>query len=54
MAKPIVKWVGGKRGVLPYLLEAMPKEYDAYYEPFAGGAALFLALQPLKEHKAYI
>lgn len=54
MCKPIVKWVGGKRGVLPYLLEAMPDEYNAYYEPFAGGAALFMALQPLDSHKAYI
>lgn len=53
MAKPIVKWVGGKRGILDKLVNAMPDEYDSYYEPFAGGAALFLAQSPL-EHKAFI
>lgn len=54
MAKPIVKWVGGKRGILDKLVAAMPQEYGSYYEPFAGGAALFLALSPLDGHKAFI
>lgn len=31
-----------------YLLPLVPEEYDTYYEPFAGGGALFLALQPKK------
>lgn len=47
-AKPFVKWVGGKRSILPTLLDKVPQEYDRYYEPFLGGAALFFALQPEK------
>lgn len=44
--KPIVKWAGGKTRLLPELLKRVPASYARYYEPFAGGAALFFALQP--------
>lgn len=54
MSKPIVKWVGGKRGILSTLKEAMPDDFGAYYEPFAGGLALFFDLAPLSGHKSYI
>ena len=43
---PIVKWAGGKRQLLPAIHERMPKEYDNYFEPFIGGGALLLDLQP--------
>jgi DNA adenine methylase len=43
--RPFVKWVGGKRQLLPKLLEHVPKPYRHYYEPFAGGGALFFALR---------
>ena len=46
MAKPIVKWAGGKTRLLPELLQRIPKEVRTYAEPFAGGAALFFALAP--------
>lgn len=46
-AKPFVKWVGGKRSILPILSQNMPENYSAYYEVFAGGAALFFELNPL-------
>jgi DNA adenine methylase len=42
--RPIVKWVGGKRQVLPALLAHVPKRISTYIEPFAGGAALFFGL----------
>jgi DNA adenine methylase len=45
-AAPLVKWPGGKRRLLPALLHCVPQEFGAYHEPFAGGAALFFALQP--------
>ena len=45
-AKPFLKWVGGKRSILPFLLERLPKEYSDYYEPFVGGGALFFSIQP--------
>ena len=46
LVRPFLKWAGGKRQLLPELLKHIPKQYGAYYEPFLGGGALFLALQP--------
>ena len=54
MAKPIVKWVGGKRGILDKLVESMPAEFGTYYEPFAGGLALFFNQSPLDGHKVVV
>ena len=45
-ARPFVKWVGGKRSIVPDLLARMPKTYGTYHELFVGGAALFFAVQP--------
>jgi len=41
--KPFVKWVGGKRKLVPTLLEMIP-EFGQYHEPFVGGGALFFGL----------
>lgn len=45
-ARPFVKWVGGKRSILPELIKRVPEEYDTYHEPFIGGGALYFALKP--------
>ncbi len=45
-AAPLVKWAGGKRALLADLLPLVPREVRTFYEPFAGGAAFFLALAP--------
>lgn len=45
-AKPLLKWPGGKRRLLKYLLPLIPKKFGRYHEPFCGGGALFFALQP--------
>jgi DNA adenine methylase len=45
-SRPFIKWVGGKRHLLPALLKRIPLEYGAYHEPFLGGGALFFALAP--------
>jgi DNA adenine methylase len=42
---PFVKWVGGKKKLLNQLLPLFP-EFKNYYEPFAGGGAVFFGLQP--------
>lgn len=42
--KPCFPWVGGKRRLLPVLIESLPKDFgqvDTYVEPFVGGGALF-------------
>lgn len=49
-ARPFVKWVGGKAKLAPQLLEHFPDEYNEYYEPFAGGGALFFAVTPKNAH----
>lgn len=42
MARPFVKWVGGKRQLLSVLLEHMPADrHGLYVEPFIGGGALY-------------
>src|SRR5947209_15640792 len=45
-AKPILKWAGGKSGVLSQLVQRFPSSFQRYIEPFAGGSAVFLALKP--------
>lgn len=44
--RPFLKWVGGKRQLLPELLEAVDaaRPFRHYHEPFLGGGALFFAL----------
>ena len=46
MVKPFVKWVGGKRQLLPELLPRVPDSYNVYWEPFLGSGAMFFALLP--------
>lgn len=46
VCRPFVKWVGGKRQLLPEILRRIPKTIDRYYEPFVGGGAVFFALRP--------
>jgi DNA adenine methylase len=46
VASPVIKWVGGKTRLLPELLARMPEKIGRYYEPFAGGAALFFRTAP--------
>jgi DNA adenine methylase len=41
-----VKWAGGKRWLTAGYDELLPKEFNKYFEPFLGGASVFLHLQP--------
>ena len=47
---PVLKWVGGKRQLLPIIHKHLPKLSNnaTYYEPFIGGGAVFFDLQPSK------
>ncbi|MBD5543847.1 MAG: DNA adenine methylase [Lachnospiraceae bacterium] len=42
---PVFKWGGGKRQLLDVILPLIPP-HTRYYEPFMGGAAVLLGLQP--------
>jgi len=44
--RPFLKWAGGKRQLLPSLLQHAPSNLHKYFEPFVGGGALFFALRP--------
>lgn len=48
MPQPLVKWAGGKRQLLPLLVDRVGTVEGTYFEPFVGGGALFLALAPNK------
>ena len=45
---PFLKWVGGKRQLIPEIKKMLPKGISnrPYYEPFIGGGALLFDLQP--------
>lgn len=45
LPRPVVKWVGGKRQLLPALLNRIPANFSRYIEPFFGGGALFFSLR---------
>jgi len=46
MAKPLLKWAGGKTQLLGEIIPKMPKKYGRYIEPFIGGGALFFSVAP--------
>lgn len=48
LVSPVVKWVGGKRQLLPEIEKYIPEKMSTYYEPFLGGGAVFFHLQKNK------
>lgn len=42
--RPILKWAGGKRQLLPALRRFYPSVFTRYFEPFVGSGAVFLDL----------
>lgn len=45
--KPFLRWVGGKKWLIPTLLSLVEGlEYEDYYEPFLGGGSVFLSMDP--------
>lgn len=48
LVTPFLKWVGGKRQIMPSIVELLPKNIGRlnYVEPFIGGGAVLFHLQP--------
>ena len=46
--KPFFKWSGGKSKEFDRIVKWVPEDYHTYYEPFVGGGAIWLGLDPKK------
>lgn len=46
MVKPLLKWPGGKRNLIPQLVKHVPSTFNQYVEPFLGGGAFLFHQQP--------
>jgi DNA adenine methylase len=44
LTKPVITWAGSKFSVAQQLKQCIPPNFNAYYEPFLGSAAIFHAL----------
>jgi DNA adenine methylase len=45
IARPFLKWAGGKTQLLNELISRMPEKFGIYHEPFLGSGALFFQLR---------
>ena len=48
LIQPFLKWAGGKRQLLKEIEKYIPSKISTYYEPFLGGGAVLLSIQPKK------
>jgi DNA adenine methylase len=46
ICRPLLRWAGSKRRLLPVLRTCAPAEFDRYIEPFCGSICLFIDLKP--------
>jgi len=45
LARPFLKWAGGKRQLLHEIRKYVPREFGTYFEPFVGAGALLFDLR---------
>mgnify|MGYP002626256389 CR=1 FL=1 len=46
--QPVIKWSGSKRHIAKHICSYVNFEYNNYYEPFIGGAAVLFSISPLQ------
>ena len=46
IARPFIPWIGSKEKLIPYIWQVFPPNPKLYLEPFGGGGALLLGMQP--------
>ena len=46
IARPFIPWIGSKEKLIPYIWQVFPPSPKLYLEPFGGGGALLLGIQP--------
>lgn len=46
IARPFIPWIGSKEKLIPHLWQVFPPNPKLYLEPFGGGGALLLGMQP--------
>ena len=54
LAKPFIKWVGGKSQLLEEIREKYPSEIEKYCEPFVGGGAVLFDILSKKHPKTVL
>jgi DNA adenine methylase len=54
VARPFIKWAGGKTRLLPVLLPYVPESFRRFHEPFLGGGAFFFSVHSRGELAASI
>ncbi len=45
-----LRWVGGKRKLAKQIVSVFPEEFGTYFEPFLGGASVYLEAAPQSAH----
>ena len=53
MARPLLKWAGGKRQLLHEIITRIPSGFSNYWEPFFGGGALFFSISEESSGHSY-
>ena len=54
MARPFLKWAGGKAKLAPALVSAAPPSFSRYIEPFVGAGAVFFAFSDARPTRAIL
>ena len=54
MARPFLKWAGGKAKLAPAVVAAAPPSFSRYIEPFVGAGAVFFAFSEVRPTRAIL